>query len=513
MSVSDRAPSSGNSPGTPATFDFQPATDSLSRRLGLFDSTMIVAGSMIGSGIFIVSAEMARQVGSAGWLLASWVVTGVLTIAAALSYGELAAMMPRAGGQYVYLRESFSPLFGFLYGWTLFLVIQTGTVAAVGIGFARYLGMLWPAISESRYIVSPIHVFPNYAISLSTAQLLGIAVILLLTWTNARGIDYGKTIQNFFTCAKIGALFAVIGIGLFAGRNAGAVRTNFAHPFTVQGAIANASGIPFGTAFGLIIALCLAQTGSLFAADAWNNITFTAGEVKNARRNVPLSLALGTILVIGLYVMANVAYLVTLPLESMQHAPADRVAGAMLQSVFPSIGAQLIAIAIMISGFGCINGMLLSGARAYFAMARDGLFFTRAAKLNRAHVPGAALFLQAAWTVFLVLIRTYNPVNGVFGNLFSDLLNYVVSAALIFYILTLAGLFALRKKQPDAERPYRAIGYPVVPLLYILGAGLIVVILFVFQPATSLPGLGIVLLGVPAYLLWRRAAVQEKPSK
>jgi APA family basic amino acid/polyamine antiporter len=471
----------------------------LNRSLGLFDSTMIVAGSMIGSGIFIVAAEMSRQLGSAGWLLMSWVITGLLTIAAALSYGELAAMMPQAGGQYVYLREAWSPLWGFLYGWTLFLVIQTGTVAAVAVAFARYLGVLWPRISESNYLIAPIHLSTTYAVSLSTAQLVGILLIALLTWSNARGIQYGKIVQNVFTSAKIGALAGVIVLGLLIGWSAEAVKANFSHAWTPH-------GITPDTVMGLIIAICVAQVGSLFSADAWNNITFTAGEVKNPRRNVPLSLAVGTMIVIGLYTLANLAYVVVLPLERVQHAASDRVAAAMLQAIFPAAGAAIMAAAIMVSAFGCINGMLLSGARAYFAMARDGLFFRRAAKVNRAHVPGASLAMQGTWAALLVLMRTYNPASGTYGNLYSNLLDYVVSAALLFYILTIAGVFRLRSLRPDAERPYRAFGYPVIPALYILSAAIILIVLFVYRPTTTFPGLVIVLIGVPVYFAFRRSA-------
>jgi basic amino acid/polyamine antiporter, APA family len=477
--------------------------EGLQRSLGLFDSTMIVAGSMIGSGIFIVSAEMARQVGSAGWLLASWVITGLLTIAAALSYGELAAMMPRAGGQYVYLREAWSPLWGFLYGWTLFLVIQTGTVAAVAVGFARYFGILWPRISESNYLIAPIPISRSYALSLSTAQLVGVLLIGLLTWSNSRGIQYGKIVQNTFTSAKIGALLAVIGLGIFVGWNAKAVSANFSHMWTPQGYTPIAPGLSQETVFGLFAALAVAQVGSLFAADAWNNITFTAGEVRAPQRNLPLSLAFGTMLVIGLYTLANVAYLVVLPLERVQHAASDRVAGAMLEAVFPAIGAALMALAIMISSFGCINGMLMSGARAYFAMARHGLFFPRAAVLNRARVPAASLIMQGAWAALLVLIRTHDPSKGTYGNLYSNLLDYVVSAALLFYLLTIAAVFRLRFSKPGAERPYRAFGYPVVPALYLLSAAVILAVLFVYRPATTFPGMVIVLVGVPVYFAFR----------
>jgi basic amino acid/polyamine antiporter, APA family len=476
----------------------------LQQSLGLFDSTMIVAGSMIGTAIFIVSADMARQVGSVGWLLASWIITGLLTIAAALSYGELAALMPRAGGQYVYLREAWSPFCGFLYGWTLFLVIQTGTVAAVGVGFARYLGILWPRISESAYLIPPIHVTSNYAVSLSTAQLIGVSIIALLTWGNARGINYGKVVQNTFTSAKLASLLGVIVVGM-VGWNV-AARANFSNLWRPQGYTAVAPGLTPETAFGLMAALCLAQVGSLFAADGWNNITFTAGEVKNPRRNVPLSLALGTFIVIALYAGANFAYVAVLPLEKIQHAPSDRVAAAMLEAVFPAVGAALMAVVIMISAFGCMNGLLLAGARAYFAMARDGLFFRRAGAVNRARVPGASLVMQGVWAAFLVLVRTYNPSTGAFGNLYSNLLEYVVSADLLFYILTIAALFRLRRLRPEAERPYRTWGYPLVPAIYILSAALILAMLFVYRPATTFPGLVIVLTGVPVYFAFRRSS-------
>ncbi len=479
-----------------------PATE-FKRQLGLLDSTAIVIGSMIGSGIFIVSAEIARQVGSPGWLIVAWLIAGFLTVTGALSYGELASMFPRAGGQYVYLREAFSPLWGFLYGWTLFLVIQTGTIAAVGVGFARFTGVVLPGISESNYLIPPIHVSGGYALSLSTAQLLGIAVIALLTWTNTQGLKYGKIVQNLFTTAKTGGLAALILLGLFAGYNATAVSGNFGDFWTPRNLTAIAPGLDATTAFGLLVALCVSQTGSLFSADAWNNITFTAGEVINPKRNVPLSLALGTAIVIGLYLLANVAYLVTLPVQAIQTAPSDRVATATLQAIFPGAGTTLMAVAIMISTFGCMNGLILAGARAYFAMARDGVFFARAGELNEANVPSWALLFQGLWTVLLVLPRTYNPATKAYGNLYGNLLDYVISAALIFYILTIAGIFRLRATQPHAERPYKAFGYPVIPALYILGASVILVVLFAYRTATTWPGLVIVLLGVPVYYWFR----------
>jgi APA family basic amino acid/polyamine antiporter len=474
------------------------------RQLGLFDSTAIVVGSMIGSGIFIVTAEMARQIGSPGWLLAAWVITGLLTLAAALSYGELASMMPRAGGQYVYLREAFSPLWGFLYGWTLFLVIQTGTIAAVAVGFARYSGVLWPWIAEDRYLVAPVFLSSRYALSLSTAQLVAIGLIVLLTWTNTRGLSYGKVIQNLFTVSKTGALLALIALGLLFGWNATAVQANFGSLWSVRNYTPIAPGLTPATAYGLLVAMCVSQTGSLFAADAWNNITFTAGEVKEPRRNIPLALAFGTGIVIGLYLLANIAYLVTLPLEQIQGAASDRVATAALERVLPGVGTALMAVAIMISTFGCNNGLILTAARAYYAMARDGLFFQYANALNRARVPARALILQGLWSSALVLPRTYDSTTGQYGNLYGDLLTYVMSATLFFYVLTIAGLFVLRRTRPHVERPYRAFGYPVVPALYLVGALMIVLVLVIYRPSATWPGFLIVTCGLPAYAWWSR---------
>ncbi len=472
------------------------------RGLGLFDSTMLVVGAMIGSGIFIVSADMARLVGSPGWLLLAWVVTGALTIAGALSYGELAAMMPRAGGQYVYLHEAFSPLIGFLYGWTLFMVIQTGTIAAVAVAFGRFLGVLWPAVSESAYLIPPVHVSSGYAFSLSTAQLVALLLVAFLTWNNMRGLQYGKVVQNVFTTAKTGALIGLIVVGLLLGWNADAVRANFGNLWTPRGFIEIAPGLTAMSAFGLFVGICIAQIGSLFSSDAWNNITFTAGEVKDPRRNIPLSMALGTIAVIAIYLLANIAYLVTLPLDQIQNAPSDRVATATLNVIFPGLGAAIMAVAIMISTFGCANGLVLAGARAYFAMARDGLFFKAAGELNSHKVPGKGLVLQGFWAALLILPRTFNPQTGAYGNLYSNLLDYVISAALLFYILTILGIFRLRATRPDVERPYRAFGYPIVPALYIAGASVILLVLFTFRTSTTWPGLLIVLLGVPVYFLW-----------
>ncbi|MGH9470375.1 MAG: APC family permease [Terriglobia bacterium] len=460
---------------------------------------MVVIGVMIGSGIFIVSADMARRIGSPGWLLVAWAFAGALTIAAALSYGELASMLPRAGGMYVYLREAYSPLFGFLYGWTLFTVVQTGTIAAVAVAFARFAGVLWPQISETRYLIGPVHLSGGYAISLSTAQLAALFVIALLTWTNTRGLEYGKVVQNLFTVAKTAALLALIVVGLVIARNAAAIRDNFGALWRVRGSAPLGHGLLAATGFGLFIAICVSQSGSLFSADDWHDITFAAGEVKDPRRTLPRALVLGTVVVIALYMLVNAAYLCVLPFSAIQHAPSDRVATAMMAAAWPGAGKVLMALAIMISTFGCINSLVLAGPRAYYAMAQDGLFFRSAARLNRARVPAWSLWLQGAWAAFLVLPRTYNPATGQYGNVYSNLLDYVISAALIFYILTIAGLLRLRRTRPEAERPYKAPGYPVVPLLYIAGAGVILLVLFAYRPATTWPGLLIVLCGLPVY--------------
>jgi APA family basic amino acid/polyamine antiporter len=486
------------------------------RELGWLDSTMIVAGSMIGSGIFIVSADMARLLGSGGWLLAAWAVTGLLTVAAALSYGELSSMMPQAGGQYVFLREAYSPLWGFLYGWTLFLVIQTGTIAAVGVAFARFLGVLFPAIDPAAWIVAPIHLSERYALSLSTQQLVGILSIALLTAINTRGIHLGKLLQNAVTSAKTLALIAVIVLGILVGRNADAIAANFAGFWDTSGAETTVSSrfafLPPLSAkdglVGLLVAFCVAQVGSLFSSDAWNNITFAAGEVKDPRRSVPRALATGTGLVIALYLLANVAYLLVLPLAGIQHAPDDRVGTAMLGVIFGPAGATIMAIAIAISTFGCNNGLILAGARVYYVMARDGLFFRGVGTLNERRVPAAGLIAQGIWASLLILPRTRLGAGPGgeerYGNLYGNLLDYVVFAVLIFYVLTIAAIFVLRRTRPDAERPYRAWGYPVVPLLYIAAALVIMAVLVAYRSETTWPGLVIVLSGLPAYWIWTR---------
>src|SRR5947207_3661799 len=490
------------------------------RAIGLFDGTMIVVGSMIGSGIFIVASDIAQQTGSPGGLLLTWVLTGLLTISAALSYGELAALFPHAGGQYVYLREAYSPLWGFLYGWTLFLVIQTGTIAAVAVGFARYRGVLFPSVSPTARLVHPISLGSKYALSLSVQQLVGILMILFLTFLNTLGVRLGKLIQNIFTSAKTLSLVGLILLGIFVGKNAGAISENFSHIWTIRnpqtlepGANFLKSFVPTVTAasgaFGLFVAFCVAQVGSLFSADAWNNIGFTAAEVKNPKRDVALSMAFGTIIVITLYCLANLAYLLTLPMVQIQTVPDGRVASAALNAIFGPVGAAIMAVAIIISTFGCNNGLILAGARVSYAMAKDGLFFRSTGTLNSKGVPGSALVYQGMWIAFLILIRTRQidaSVTVTYGNLYNDLLNYVVFAVLLFYALTIAGIFSLRAKRPDLERPYRAFGYPVVPALYVVAAVAIMFVLLLYQTKTAGAGLVIVLLGVPVYLWLRRTS-------
>src|SRR5579872_1506792 len=494
------------------------------RAIGLFDGTMIVVGSMIGSGIFIVAADISRQTGSPGGLLLTWVLTGLLTVSAALSYGELAAMFPHAGGQYVYLREAYSPLWGFLYGWTLFLVIQTGTIAAVAVGFARYLGVLFPSISPTTWIIPPIALSSKYAISLSVQQLVGILMIVFITFLNTLGVRLGKLIQNIFTSAKTLSLAGLVILGIFAGRNAAAISDNFSHFWSTRGAQPLEPGagflrgiLPTVTAasglLGIVVAYGVSQVGSLFSSDAWNNIGFTAAEVKNPKRDVALSMAFGTTIVITLYCLANLAYLCALPLNQIQNAADDRVASAALQAVFGPIGAAIMAVAIIISTFGCNNGLILAGARVSYAMAKDGLFFRSTGTLNKKGVPASALIYQCVWIVILILLRTRHvSASGAvtYGNLYSDLLDYVVFSVLIFYALTIAGIFVLRSKRPDLQRPYRAFGYPFVPALYIVSALAIMFVLLLYKTQTAWPGLVIVLLGVPVYLLWSRAGTPKR---
>jgi basic amino acid/polyamine antiporter, APA family len=449
----------------------------LVKGLGLVDSTTLVMGSMIGSGVFIVAADISRQVHSPGLMIMTWVATAVLTLIAALSYGELAAAMPQAGGQYVYLREAFGPLYGFLFGWTLFLVIQTGTIAAVAVAFAKYTGVFFPWFSAQNYLVG------SGKIGITTQQLLAIAMIAFLTWSNTRGIRTGAVVQNVFTFAKVGSLLALIAFGFLLGRNSEAVAANF-----------NDFWRNSSWSFDAVRLVGVAMVGSLFSSDAWNNVTFTAGEVRNPRRNLPISLALGVLIVSALYIASQFVYLNVLTFPQIQNAAEDRVATAAASRMFGPVAVKLMAAAIMISTFGCTNGLVLSGPRVYFAMAKDRLFFRKAAELNPAtHTPVFALIVQCVWAALLTL-------SGRYG----DLLDYVIFAVLLFYILTISGLFVLRRTRPHMDRPYKAVGYPVLPAIYIVAASLIEILLLLYKPNYTWPGLIIVLLGLPVYFVWRR---------
>ncbi len=448
----------------------------LVKGLGLLDATTLVMGSMIGSGVFIVAADISRQVQSPGLMIVTWVVTALLTLTAALSYGELAAAMPQAGGQYVYLREAFGPLSGFLYGWTLFLVIQTGTLAAVAVAFAKFAGVYLPWISTSNRLF----------LSFNTQQLVAIALIVFLTALNTRGIRTGAVVQNVFTFAKVGALLGLILLGFLVGRNPEALTRNFSDFW--HGA---------DWTWTTIRLVGVAMVGALFSSDAWNNVTFTAGEVRNPRRNLPLSLGLGVALVSLIYLACNFVYLSVLPLEAIQTASEDRVATAVAKQILGPVAVQAMAAAIMISTFGCLNGMILAGARVYYAMALDGLFFRQVGTLDPVHhTPVRSLVFQCVWACALTLTGRYG-----------DLLDYVIFAVLLFYILTIAGLFVLRRTRPEMERPYRAIGYPILPAIYIAVASLIEVLLLLYKPDYTWPGLIIVLLGIPVYFVWRKREV------
>ena len=478
------------------------------RALTLTDATMLVAGSMIGSGIFIVSSDIARTLNSPLWLLITWIATGVITVLGALAYGELAAMYPKAGGQYVFLRESMGPLMGFLYGWTLFLVIQTGTIAAVGVAFGRFLGVLVPSIGADRFAWFPqadvcLSIMgcdspaKAFQLGLSPQRLIALISVWVLTAVNLRGVKEGKALQTSLTVIKTAALALLVVVGLTIGRNADAIAANFG---------ANLAGSP-PVGSTLILAFGAAMVGSLFSSDAWNNVTFAAAEVHNPQKNLPLALLLGTGLVSALYIMANVSYLNALPMagdpngvtsvaRGIQYATQDRVGTALMESVFGPNGTTLMAIAILISTFGCNNGLILAGARVYWAMARDGLFFQRAGSLNARGVPAFALIVQSIWISLLCLTGTYG-----------QLLDYVIFAALVFYCLTTIGLFILRRTRPTAERPYKAVGYPVLPGLYVLLAGGLAIVLLIADKtrAQAVAGLAIVLLGIPVYFLWRSA--------
>jgi APA family basic amino acid/polyamine antiporter len=486
---------------------------SFKRELGLFDATMIVAGSMIGSGVFIVSADIARTVGSPGMLLVVWLLTGVLTLTAALSYGELAGLLPHAGGQYVYLREAFGPFAGFLYGWTLFTVIQTGTIAAVGMAFAKYTSALLPVVGEKNILMTIGGDATSPGFSVNAAQVFAIMSIVFLTAINARGVSLGKLVQNTFTTTKIVSVIALAVAGIVYGISTGSLSTSMASLWTdgIAPIVPDLSpdqlsdygfvsrmGVPF------LAAVAVAMVGSIFSSDAWNNITFAAAEVKDPERTIPRALVIGVSLVTVLYLLTNLSYIAVMPLGGSPDAAAavdrgiafatnDRVGAAAAEVIFGASGGVIMAVLIMISTFGCNNGIILSGSRAYYAMANDGMFFRQAAKLNGNGAPAASLWMQAAWASVLCL-------SGKYG----DLLDYVVFAVLLFYILTILGIIRLRSTRPDAHRPIRAVGYPILPLLNVVLAAAICACLLVYKPQYSWPGLGIVALGAPVYLVWKR---------
>jgi APA family basic amino acid/polyamine antiporter len=453
----------------------------LVRGIGLLDATMLVVGSMIGSGIFIVSAESARILGSPGWLLAAWTVAGILTMIAALSCSELAAMLPKAGGQYVFFREAYGPLYGFLFGWTMFLVIQTGTIAAVAVAFAKFLGVLWPAISGTNVLVRVGR------FSVSTVQAVGLFVIVLLTASNATGLKTGTRTQNVFTFAKFAALLGLTAAGLILGGGPGAAlrAPDFFRAVAPDGE-------PL-VGLALLVAMGTAMVGPLFSQSAWNNVTFAGEEVREPGRTLPRALLIGCLVVTTIYVLANLAYLNVLPFPEIQRPPEDRVATAVATALFGPGAAALMAAAIMVSTFGCVNGLILSGARVSFAMARDGLFFRRLDRVNRAAVPGNALWAQALWSGVLVLSGSY-----------SDLLKYVISADILFYVLLVVAVIVLRRKRPEWPRPFRAPGYPFLPLLYAAAGVVLIAVLLAGNPRTTWPGYLLVLSGVPVYFFWRR---------
>lgn len=481
----------------------------LIRGLKGFDATMIVAGSMIGSGIFLTSAESARLVGAVGWLLAAWGLAGVLTMTGAACCAELAAMMPHAGGPYVFFRTAYGRLVGFVYGWAMFLVIQTGTIAAVAVAFANFLGVLAPVVSADAYIVPPIHAGP-YAVSLSTQQLAAVSSILLLTALNVLGQQTGKWIQNTFTTAKLAALFGLIAVGLLVGWNAKSAAldsywwNSAANGWTAADALPS---LPASGALGFAMLLGLAMVGPLFSQTAWNNVTFTGAEVADPSRTLPRALIVGCGLVVALYLAANFAYAATLPLESIQHAPGDRVGAALMETVFGGPGGMLMAAAIVVSTFGCNNGLILAGARVFYAMAKDGLFLASLARLNRWRVPGMALAAQGVWASLLTLPRTVDvdlKTGEVrYGNVYSQLLEYIVATEMVFYLLLVGAVAALRRRAPAAARPYRTLGYPATPVLYVVVASALFVDLLVLKPQTSGIGFAIVLTGIPVFWFWR----------
>ncbi|MGF6850795.1 APA family basic amino acid/polyamine antiporter [Chitinophaga sp. W3I9] len=461
-------------------------TKSFKPSLGLLDATMIVAGSMIGSGIFIVTAEIARSVGGAGWITAMWVLAGFVTLIAAMSYGELSGMFPKAGGQYVYLREAYNPFIAFLFGWTQFGVIQTGTIAAVAVAFAKFTAYLIPGFSEKNILLDA------GIVQISAAQIVAIVSIILLTFINTRGVHHGKLIQTVFTLAKLLSLFGLIIFGLLFGAKSEIWQANWQHAWDAAAVSSQNGTVVTAALSGLALfgAIAVSMKGSLFSSDAWNNVTFIAGEIKNPSKNIGRSLFLGTLIVTIIYVSCNLMYLAVLPLNEIAFAANDRVGVAAAAKIFGSSGAIIIAVMIMISTFGCNNGLILSGARIYYTMAEDKLFFKKAGELNKHSVPAYGLWIQCAWASMLCLTGRYN-----------DLLALVIFGVLIFYVLTILGIFILRKKRPEIERPYKAFGYPVLPMIYIIVALSLAALLLVFETNYTLPGLGIILLGIPLFYL------------
>jgi APA family basic amino acid/polyamine antiporter len=469
----------------------------LQKRVNLFDGIMIVAGAMIGSGIFITSADIARTVGSPGWMMVVWLITGIITVIGAISYGELASMMPDVGGQYVYLREAYHPLIGFLFGWTTFLVIQCGSIAAVAVAFAKFTGVLVPWISDRNILLAA------GPLKINSTMVVAIAMIAFLTWLNTRGIVTGKTVVNIFTSTKVIALFGFILIGFFATKALSSWEIN-KEVFWAAGKLGENNQVIPLTGFALVAAVATALVGSLFSADAWYNVTYISGEVINPRRTVPLSLIFGTLIVSVIYLFTNWVYIRVLPLSGspdgadvisrgIQYATDDRVATSAMSVVFGDYAAIIMAVFVMVSTFGCNHGLILAGPRVYYAMAKDGLFFRRVAEINKKGVPGFAIAVQGVWAILLCLSGTY-----------SNLLDYVIFAVLLFFSLTIFAIFILRAKRPDIQRPYKAFGYPVIPGFYILVTTFIMIILLIYKPDYTFPGLIIVFLGIPVYFLWRK---------
>lgn len=469
----------------------------LQKRVNLFDGISIVSGAMIGSGIFIVSADIARNVGSPGWLLIVWIITGIITLIGAISYGELASMMPHVGGQYVYLKEAYHPLIGFLFGWTTFLVIECGTIAAVAVAFAKFSGVLFPWVSEKNIL------FQAGPLKIKSTMIVAISMISFLTWLNTRGIVTGKTVQNFFSSTKVIALLGFVAIGFLAIKNINSWEIN-KEVFWQASKVGPGNQVIPLVGFSLITAIGTALVGSLFASDAWYSVTYLSGEVVNPKRNVPLSLFFGALIVSVMYILTNIVYIKILPLSGspdgtdvisrgIQYATDDRVATSAMSVVFGNYAAVIMAIFIMISTFGCNNGLIMTAPRVYYAMANDGLFFRKAGELNKNGVPGFAIVVQGIWAIILCL-------SGTYGNL----LDYVIFAVLIFFTLTILAIFILRVKRPDIPRPYKAFGYPVIPSIYILTTVSIMVILLIYKPDYTFRGLGIVILGIPVFYLWRK---------